>query len=88
MKEEKNIIFGKDLYLYMGYNYSTNKIEVLPFIFNKDRTKIKILSDNNILNRAPLAEPYEAIENKYNLTSYFMYNSYYKYKNYFYFSII
>lgn len=47
----KNIILGKDLCWIAGTQKSNEeKVVVLPFIYNKDQTKIKVLTDNKIYN--------------------------------------
>lgn len=57
----------KDIVVFVGHEKSENqKVKVLPFIFNKDFNKIKVLSDNKIIkieNENPIA----SLEENYNL---------------------
>lgn len=49
--DNKNVILGKDLCWIAGTQKGNEeKVVVLPFIYNKDQTKIKVLTDNKIYN--------------------------------------
>ena len=66
MEQKINIVLLKDITWFIGYKDDTKKVTVMPYIYNSNWSKIKILTDNKIYESQPIS-PLDIIEKNYNL---------------------
>lgn len=69
MNKEKNKIKFNNIHWFIGLKKNSFKVEVLPYIYNEDFTKIKVLTDEKIyfINKYTQEFAIKILQENYNL---------------------